>query len=82
MDITFITQPWLLAFAAAVLSLHALTFFVPKLRFPLTVVNVLVHVASIAVLLIAGATLEETLLFLLISACVSLLFGRLEENKK
>ena len=82
MDITFITQPWLLAFAGVVLALHVLSFFLPKFRLPITVVNVLLHAASIAVFLIAGASLEETLLFLLVSALVSLALGRLEENKK
>ena len=82
MDTTFITQPWLLIFAAAILALHALTYFIPKLRLPLTVVNVLAHTAAIAALVIADGTLEEAVLLLLVSAFVSLLFGRLEEIKK
>ena len=41
MDTVYITQPWLLIFVVAAVALHVVTYFVPKLRLPLTFVNVL-----------------------------------------
>ena len=82
MDSTFFAAPWLFAFVAAILALHILTHFLPKLHLPLTIVNVLVHVGFCAALLLAGGTLQEFILVLLVSSFVSLLLGRLEEDKQ
>ena len=82
MDTVYITQPWLLIFAAAVIALHAVTYFVPKIRLPLTAVNVLVHTAAAAAIIIAGGEIEEFVLLLLISSFASLLIGHLEHKKE
>ena len=82
MDSTFFAAPWLFAFAAAILVLHVLTHFLPKRQLPLTIVNVLVHVGFCAALILAGGTLYEFILVLLVSSFTSLLLGRLEEPKQ
>ena len=61
----YITQPWLLIFVAAIVALHVVTYFIPKLRLPLTFVNVLVHTAAAAAIIIAGGEIEEFVLLLL-----------------
>ena len=82
MDTTFISQPWLLLFVAAILALHIVTFFIPMLRLPLTVLNVLVHTAAAAALIMAGGTLYEFVLLLLVSSFTSMLLGKMEEKRK
>lgn len=82
LDTTFITQPWLMLFVAAILALHVLTFFIPKFRLIFTIVNVLVHTAAAAALIMAGGTLYEFVLLLLVSSFTSMLLGRLEEKRK
>lgn len=82
MDTVYITQPWLLIFVAAVVALHVVTYFVPKLRLPLTFVNVLVHTAAAAAIIMAGGEIEEFVLLLLISGFASLFVGEKEHAKE
>lgn len=82
MDTVFLSAPWLLAMAAAILALHIISFFLPKLRLPLTIVNVLLHTAFCYCILTAGGSLYEFVLVLLLSSFVSLLLGRIEYEKE
>jgi hypothetical protein len=82
LDTVYAACPGLLLFAAAAVFLHVLSGFVPRFRFALTVLNVLLHAAAAAAILTVGGNMEDFVLLLLISAFAALLVGEREETEK
>ncbi len=66
---------------AAAVGLHVLSHFLPRFGTAVTVFSVLLHAAGCALLLFTGAAIEEAVLFLLVSAFVSLFIGGREEGR-
>ena len=82
MDSVYLTHPLLLLFVAALLGMQVLIHFLPRLSLVLTAVSVILHAVFCFCVLVAGGTLYEFVLALLLSCVLSMALGAVEHKKE